>query len=52
MTMANSSVTKKAALIVGGGGGIGSAVARALCESDYRVALADIDRDRVKAVAE
>lgn len=42
----------RAALVIGGGGGIGSAVARALCEKDFRVALADFDADRVRGVAE
>lgn len=46
-------VEKKFALITGGAGGFGKVLAKALLEStDYQIALADIDLERVKVVAQ
>ena len=43
---------EKLVLITGGAGGFGSALARALNDKGYRLALADIDYERVKKTAE
>lgn len=41
----------RVALVTGGAGGLGAAIARALHAAGYRVAVADLDRDRAAAVA-
>ena len=44
-------LNEKVAIVTGGGGGIGGALARELVARGARVAMADVDRQRVEAVA-
>lgn len=44
-------LTGKTALVIGGGGGIGSVIARALCDAGAHVSIAGRDREKMRDVA-